>query len=377
VPVLYDTVALGMAAYTRTAFRVQTLGREDFRLRPGTLILVTHRRDTDVPVLCPSIYRHGELWRDRSARVSFAAREDLFEPGFFAGFPPKLPLVLRRVVYPIAIGDILEETLQVHPLRSASLIRLNDVFRSAPELELADGLPPDIASSFRARACELGLPQPERGRDVLRGEYADLLWRTYNARELDGDALRIAWAHRRAEALDDFRTLVGLVRRGAIVVLFPEGRPSPDGAVGPLQAGLGALVRRARPRWIQPTGISYDPLVRGRTRVTVCFAPAVPTPTEDVEATILRLLRRAVPLTVGQVVASCVSAGETEAAAMERTLEEDLAAARSTGRRAEPAVERREARRALIREALAVAADREPDVAYLARERASIRLGDG
>jgi hypothetical protein len=80
---------------------------------------------------------------------------------------------------------------------------------------------------------------------------------------------------------------------------------------------------------------------------------------------------------VGQVVASCVSAGETEAAAMERTLEEELAAARSNGRRAGPAVERREGRRALIQEALAVAADREPDVAYLARERASIRLGDG
>jgi 1-acyl-sn-glycerol-3-phosphate acyltransferase len=366
-------VALGMAAYTRTVFRVETLGGKDFRPRPGTLILVTHRRETDVPVLCPSIYRYGELWRDRSARVSFAARDDMFEPGFFAGFPPKLPLVLRRAVYPIAIGDILEKALQVHPFRSASVIRLNDALRSSPELELA-GLPPEIASSFLARASELGLPLPEWGRDVLRGEYADLLWSTYHASELDGEALRTAWAHRRAEALDDFRTLVGLVRRGAVVVLFPEGRPSPDGAVGPLQPGLEALVRRARPRWIQPVGIAYDPLVRGRTRVTLCFAPSVPTPTDDVEATVLRLLRRAIPLTVGQVVASCVSAGEAHAGAVERALDEELAAARSAGRRAEPAIERREARRQRLREALGAAPDRRRDVAYLASELTSIRL---
>ena len=210
--------------------------------------------------------------------MSFAAREDMFEPGFFAGFPATLPNAVRRAVYPIAIGDLLEGALQVHPLRSASRIRLNDVFRSSPELELAESLPVEIVSDFVTRAEELGLATPRRGADVLRGDYAELLWKTYDRRELNGEALQPAWGHRHAHALDDFRTLVGLVRRGAIVVLFPEGRPSPDGAVGPLQPGLEALIRRARPRWLLPTGISYDPLVRGRTRVTLSFAPAVAAP---------------------------------------------------------------------------------------------------
>jgi 1-acyl-sn-glycerol-3-phosphate acyltransferase len=375
VPLLYDAVALGMAAYTRTAFRVESLGGESFRLRPGTLILVTHRRETDVPVLCPSIYRYGGLWRARGPRVSFAAREDMFEPGFFAGFPATLPNAVRRAVYPIAIGDLLEGALQVHPLRSASRIRLNDVLRSLPELELAESLPAEIVSDFVTRAQELGLATPRRGADVLRGDYAELLWKTYDRGELNGEALQPAWGNRHAHALDDFRTLVGLVRRGAIVVLFPEGRPSPDGAVGPLQPGLEALIRRARPRWLLPTGISYDPLVRGRTRVTLSFAPAVAAPTEDVEETVLRLLRLAMPLTIGQVVASRVAAGETRAASIERALAEELAAARSQGRRAERAIERDDAPRARVEEAVAVAAERERDVAYLATELASIRPG--
>jgi hypothetical protein len=81
------------------------------------------------------------------------------------------------------------------------------------------------------------------------------------------------------------------------------------------------------------------------------------------------------PLTIGQVVASRVAAGETRAANIERALAEELAAARSQGRRAERAIERDDAPRARVEEAVAVAAERERDVAYLATELASIRPG--
>jgi 1-acyl-sn-glycerol-3-phosphate acyltransferase len=367
MPLLYDAVAFGMGAYTRSAFRVRTLGVERFRLRPGTLIVVTHRRETDVPLLCPSLYRYGRLWEDRRRRIAFAAREDMHDPGFFAGFPPGLPVWLRRALFPIEIGRILRDDLLVLPIRSAAVVRLNDVFRQEPGLEL-EALPAEAAWAFRARAAECGLPRPDRGGDVVRGEYADLLWRTFTRAELNGTAIEPAWSLRAARATGDFRSLVRLVRRGAVVVLFPEGRPSPDGDVGPIRPGLEALVRRGRPRWLQPVGIAYDPLTSGRTRAYVSFGRSVETPTEEVEEAIVGLMRRSMPLTVGQIVAARIAGGSSDPAAAERSLAAAVDEARTRGRSFEPELGSASVRHGRVAEALAAAAERPADVAYLARE---------
>ena len=101
---LYDAVALGMGAYTRTALSVRTLRPEAFRPEPGTIVVSTHRRETDVPLLCPSMYRAGRLWEKRGPRISFAARHDLFRRGLFAGFPQGLHPRLRRALWSIDIG---------------------------------------------------------------------------------------------------------------------------------------------------------------------------------------------------------------------------------------------------------------------------------
>ena len=56
MPDLYDAVAYGMWAYSQGAFRVETLGSPRLRLPAGTLIVATHRKETDVPILCPPLY---------------------------------------------------------------------------------------------------------------------------------------------------------------------------------------------------------------------------------------------------------------------------------------------------------------------------------
>ena len=176
MPFLYDAVGFGMWAYSRSAFRVRTLGRERLDLEPGTLIVCTHRRETDVPLVCPSIYfGPGGLMADRSRRMSFAAREDMFSQGFFAGFPPGLPLWLRRLLFPVGIDPYLRG-LTLFPIRSATVVRLEEVFRRLPQLELAGALPPEDLEALRNRAREVRLPEPRLASEALRGEYADLLW---------------------------------------------------------------------------------------------------------------------------------------------------------------------------------------------------------
>ena len=118
------------------------------------------------------------------------------------------------------------------------------------------------------------LARRRRG-DVLRGEYADLLWGRSHL------GTRTDWTSSERESgpgRGDFRTLVEIVRDGNVLIVFPEGRPSPDGEIGPIRPGIGVLVRRASLAAVRPLAVAYDPLVRGRTRACIAHGPPVQPP---------------------------------------------------------------------------------------------------
>jgi hypothetical protein len=366
VGILYDAVAGGMLAYSRAAFRVRVLS-SSFRFEPSTLIVSTHRRETDVPLICPSLYFSASVWRYRWPRMSFAARDDMFLPGFFAGFPPDLPMLARRILYPLGVARWLP-VVQVHPIRSASVARLGEIIRARPEAALEELAPDGLHEPFRARAAELGLPVPTHGNEVLRGEYADLLWRAVTPTDAAGPA--DFWARRGARAAEDFRSLVGLIRGGEVLLVFPEGRPSPDGEIGPLRRGLSALIRRGKPTRIMPVTLAYDPLVRGRTHAFVAIGSAVAPPEGDAEREVLALLRLRTPFTCGQFVASRLVEGAHPTA---EELSDQVETAREEGRPVDPDLLSDEGRRLRLEEALAAVPRHEGQLAFLAREYWSAR----
>jgi hypothetical protein len=356
-----------MWTYTRAAFRVRVLGPPSFRLDPGTLIVLTHRRESDVPIVCPPLYFGARLWRHRKERMSFSARDDMFLPGFFAGFPPGLSPRARRLLYPLGVGRFLPR-VQVHPISSASAARAGEFARYRPDEPLAEVLPEEVVAAFFERARERGLPAPLVGRDVLRGDYADLLWRAVDREE--APSLDHFWGRRAAQATADFRELVELVRGGGTLTVFPEGRPSPDGEIGPLRRGLSALVRRARPAWFLPVALAYDPLGGGRTRVFVALGPRVEPPEGDVEAATLTLLRRSMPLTCGQFLAHELLAGrQPDSASLGKAVEE----ARADGRPVDPDLLHPGTRSSRLADALAAARRKPEELPFLAREYASAR----
>ena len=371
MPDLYDAVGHGMWAYSHAAFRVTTLSAGKFAPEPGTLVVATHRRETDVPILGPPLYFGMGGRRNRTDRLHFAARDDMFLPGFFAGFPPDLAPRARRLLYPIGVGRWLP-LVNVFPIRSASVARLGEVLAARPDDPLDALVPEETVEAFRTRAGSAGRPAPTRAGDVMHGAYADLLWGAVSPGEgVTGD-LDDFWSRRAARAAGDFRHLVGLLRDGRVLVVFPEGRPSPDGEIGPIRPGIGALVRRGRPAAMRPLAIAYDPLARGRTRVHLALGAPVAPPATDVEAEILALLKRSMPLTCGQVVASRLEAGaEADPTALERDLADAVALACSEGRQVDPGLTTSEGRRRRLAEALAAAPRRSGELPFLAREHAS------
>ena len=353
---LWHAVGLGTTPYARLSFRIESHGAEGFRFDPGTLVVVTHRAETDAPVLIAVLYAASRAWADRSQRLHFAARDDLFERGFFAGFPAGLPQWARRLLYPVAIGRFLPMT-RVHPVGSAKKMKLA---QALARMEPGARLPPAVAERLDG-ASTAG--------EALRGGHAGLLWQ-----DVDPESFPVAeaWARRAAEARAQVQTLVELLRAREPLLIFPEGRPSPDGAVGPLQRGLGLLTRQGRPERLSPWAIGYDPLVRGRPRAVVSVRPAVAPKPKEVEEQVLAELKLAMPVTCGAVVAHAMRAGADPAAALERAVEE----ARTEGRHVEQALQSAEGRHRRLAECLDVLAQGKVSdraMARLAREYESAR----
>jgi hypothetical protein len=369
VPDLYDAVGHGMWAYSNAAFRVHVYDRERFDPAPGTLVAVTHRRETDVPVICPPMYSAMGGWRNPTHRMHFAARDDMFLPGFFAGFPPDLPLRARRLLYRMGVARWLP-VVNVFPIRSATVARTSELLAASPRRPLDEVLAKEAVVAFRERALAAGLPTPVRGEDVLRGHYADLLWQPTSPDDMPG--LDEFWSGRAAQAAREFRTLVEIVRGGNVLIVFPEGRPSPDGEIGPIRPGIGALVRRGEPTAVRPLALAYDPLVHGRTRVHLVLGPPAQLGGKDVEDQLLALLRATMPLTCGQFVAARLQAGaDADPTALERDLADAVAVAREAGRRVEPDLLTAGGRSRRLTEALAVAPRKARELPILAREHAS------
>lgn len=277
-------------------------------LEPGTLITPTHRSDWDVPVLAAALGPAGRAaGHDGVPRPAFLVREDLLFRGFFAGFPERLPLAVRRAVWPVGIGPVLRRHLATVPAVRPDRALLVEVLRAMPDAPLSAVGPAGAAVVARAR--DLGAPEPLLGRDALRGDYADLLWRTVARADVTAPEAAGFWRARVDEGATRMRGLAQGLRAGRTALVFPEGNPPADGRHGPLASGLRGLVRRGRVQVVQPVVLAYDPLRRGRTAVSVVVCPPLRAPFDDVAAQVLAAWHRHAPLTAGGLAATAVVAG--------------------------------------------------------------------
>ena len=304
------------------------------------------RRPGDLPA---ALLRHGRP-AEPDGRMHFAARDDMFLPGFFAGFPPELPLRARRLLYGSASRAGFRPSTS-----SRSAARTSRGGGGAGATRAAARRPALRGEGRRVRgagrAC--GLP-PARAAEALRGEYADLLWQPFSPE--DGAGLEEFWsAEPRRRPHGDFPRLVEIVRDGNVLDRLPGGTPLAGRRDRADPPGIGALVRRGKPAAVRPLAIAYDPLVRGRTRVHLALGAPAQLPKDDVEGALLALLRVTMPLTCGQVVASRLRGRRGRPFALERDLRtRSRWRARRVGR-SSPTCTTAGGRRAAPREALAVA----------------------
>jgi 1-acyl-sn-glycerol-3-phosphate acyltransferase len=332
-----------MTGYIRLRLRPRVFGLERLRIEPGTIVAPNHRSDNDVPVLVAALYPR---WARAVARglpwPTFATDDHALQRGFLAGYPEHIPVWLRQLLWPINVGPVLERSLQCVAVREPTRMRLAEVLRADPRMALDGQLPTELRAALARRAAERRRPPPEQAGDVLGGEYADLLWTPI---ERDDVACHgEVWRDHLRAAVRDFGRLVQALKSGGLVVIYPEGELSPDGRIGPLKPGLASLARRGKARWVQPVATCYDPLAGGRPRVYLSVAPPIVPEAGRLLRDVSRALRRATPLTTGQIVAWHVGHGATSPAELDAVASDWIERSRADGRPIEPALEGRDRR---------------------------------
>ena len=303
---LYDLVGLGMWVFTRLRFRVRVLGRVP-AVAPGQVWVVTHRAETDVPLIGGLLWARGGMWRRRpGARVHFAARDDLFTPGAVsAGL--RLPRVLARWLWPLSPGPWLPR-VRAHPVRRPTGCKLAQLLAEVPgEIALGDVVGPSVRARFVERADAAGRPVPLTVRQAQDPEFARVLWSDVTVEDVVAPVGRRAWQTHIAATARDLRALVALARQGEPLVVFPEGQVSPDGALGQVGRLLEVLVRHAGVVQVIPVSIAYDPLAGRRCAVSVAVGLPIATADGELPRATRHALRVGMPVTSGQVIARVLS----------------------------------------------------------------------
>ena len=292
-----------MWAVTRTRFDVQVLGDPIPQVARGQLWVATHRAETDVPLIGGLLMVRGGMWRRGiTPRAHFAARDDLFEAGVVS-VGLHLPAPLARMAWPLSPGPWLPR-VRAHPIRRPTGLKLSQALDGLEAtLPLDDVLTRDAIERFAQRPAAIGRRPPETVGQARDAAFAQQLWRDVTIADLDTPIGRGVWRAHVARAAGDVRRLIDLVRRGEPMVLFPEGRVSPAGGIGPVGDVLDLIVRRGAPTAVLPVGIAYDPLRRGRATVAISVGPPIATSEGPIGPLALDRLRLATPITVGQVVA--------------------------------------------------------------------------
>ncbi len=257
-------VGVALAAFATAWCELEQAGDTASVLQPGRLLVFTHKRDLDIPLLVRALLE-PRTWAVWPGRLVFIGSSELYLPGFLALYFPQLG-PLRWALTGLNIGPVLR-TLRVLPVSAPGPRLLAAWVREAAALFGADrplralltpdwttglsgaGLPPDVT---------LRKALASRYRTVLALEIPPEAWQPQVRQRLALAAARHAQAHLRALAAE--------LTAGNVVVMAPEGALSPDGRLQRFRSGLVRLLRAAPSAEVVPVGITYDVLRPGRPR---------------------------------------------------------------------------------------------------------------
>ncbi len=270
-------LAISFYIGTRAFFDIKVQGLHNFSASPATIIAICHKRDLDEIIIPSTLHFRKTLFRPH-LRMWFAARDDVFDPGFLSTHF-QLPHFLGRLLYAFKLSTVMA-AFRAQPISRLTRSRVSSILRDVYRWEGNSALKDILEEQWIEKFASL-LPSPLNSnldnthvRDLLSYDYRILHAQEAPLRMLKSHVL----ARIRPPLLDEVNRQLNcfsnILDEGGILFFTPEDEHSPDGRFGPIRSGLYRVTHRAQADVrILPVNIAYDFMTMGRTRVHLTIGP--------------------------------------------------------------------------------------------------------
>lgn len=269
-------IACGFDVFIDALYRKEEMLPPDFRLRPGTLIVSNHLRDSDVPILTALLCRRNG-WRIRDPLPYYATREDLLRRDALSWLLSHWPPRWSRLAGRVPLGWLFDN-VRALPMRRLREFTFGETLQELCAAGFGGADPAAVLNARGRRELEAAigrLPAKLVELDAdLMGTSRYSLW---GLRRLELRTLHRLKPRLRAAIAAQIEGFAELLAAGHSVYIAPEGTISASGAFGRIRAGVRLLCRGAGvPARLLPLALSYDPLGPGRLRVIVRVGEPLP-----------------------------------------------------------------------------------------------------
>jgi len=329
-------------------YRKEEILPGDFALKPGTLLVSNHLRDSDIPILTTTVcQRRGA--RIRYPLPFYAAREDLLHPGFLrdlainSGWSQGLAALLGGI--PLRW---LFHIVRARPLRRLREFTFNEALAALCDIGLGDESPARWLRASTLERIEGRLGHvPDTLHQLHRARLRRYGLQFWGLRRLRSAAVRRLAPTLRATIMRQLDDFAGLLDAGRCVYFAPEGTLSDDGRMRRLRRGTAWIYGRAeKTPPLVPLALSYDPFRRGRLRVVVQAGHALegldPTHLREFNTRIKRAILGLHAVTPSHLLARYLATGPEQFTAHELTqwMHSACAAVKNAGLTLDPAFSR-------------------------------------
>jgi len=266
-----DTFVVVCCFLFPSIYEIHWRGLEKYRAAPSTLVALSHKRDNDIVIIGTWTHFKKTFFHNQR-RPHFAAREDLFQPGFL-DYHFMFRFIQGHIIHRINVAPFLR-SLRAHPIshivnkRVAPLIR--DAMNIEGDVKLGDVLNQtgldDFAKQLPAKTAK-GLAQ------VRLSTFLGYKYRCLHDHLSDSGIFKNGLSHKiREQCLKQIDQQIGvfanILDKGGVCMVAPEGDLSPDGSFVGVKSGLHRILARTKNTvTIQPVNVTYDFMTMGRIRL--------------------------------------------------------------------------------------------------------------
>jgi Acyltransferase len=248
-----------MILVTKIMYRVEIRGRKNYTFTPGTVMVCTHKRSSDIPVVLPRLY----LWKFPRRMKEFHSlyemtREDLFEDGFFINFVPKWNKY-RRILTRISLSGYFD-MLQARPIKTPDEQTISQLLHETKRVHGNLMAVTALAPLWRKRIFgdHADNPALTLADAIFQADLA--IMQEFATPEMFNEPYAAEIRKRHRETLiKQMREFTRLLERGDTFFIHPEGEISLNGNYGKTKAALMRIVQNSRADiTMLPVNVTYD-----------------------------------------------------------------------------------------------------------------------